>query len=165
MICSLVKWLVSQSLDSGNPLPPFAERHLASCRSCAGFRSLSMSVGKRLERDAAGAEKRLTSSPVEAFRPGPVQVLVAVAAVVCVVLIAGQLVVDAVRSGAAPVGPGPNRELTAAVSLPTPASIEELSREVWLAMPEIRIDREMARLEMDTQAAARFLVASITLPD
>ena len=52
MRCSLMKWMISGSLDSGKDFPAVVKRHLASCPDCRDFAAISDEIGMVLTRDA-----------------------------------------------------------------------------------------------------------------
>ncbi len=39
MMCSVYKWFVSSTLDTGKPLPGFVSKHLSHCHECHTFAS------------------------------------------------------------------------------------------------------------------------------
>ncbi|MFB0564344.1 MAG: hypothetical protein ACETWK_01530 [Candidatus Aminicenantaceae bacterium] len=51
MFCSVYKWLISQSLDSGKPFSVPVRRHLRHCTSCQEFAQFSESLEHRCVQD------------------------------------------------------------------------------------------------------------------
>lgn len=51
MFCSINKWLISRSLDSGKPIPDPVERHLQRCASCQEFVRFCESLKQRCVQD------------------------------------------------------------------------------------------------------------------
>ncbi|OGV69508.1 MAG: hypothetical protein A2283_09555 [Lentisphaerae bacterium RIFOXYA12_FULL_48_11] len=60
MICGIIKWMISQSLDADGRISSFVERHIEKCPSCRHFVAASRLIGDRLESDA----RRLNTKPV-----------------------------------------------------------------------------------------------------
>jgi hypothetical protein len=54
MFCSIYKWYISRSLDSGKSLPTLVSRHIRRCASCRQFAQFSESLENRLVKEVPG---------------------------------------------------------------------------------------------------------------
>ena len=52
MFCFLYKWFISNTLDTGKPLPDFVKSHLGHCNQCRAFMASVNSIHVRLKSDA-----------------------------------------------------------------------------------------------------------------
>ncbi len=89
MKCSMIKWLISNALDSGKDFPAMVKRHLASCSSCRTFAAVSDEIGIALSQDVGKATPPAAifsrqESHVRLHSPGRVGFAVAVAACVLI---------------------------------------------------------------------------------
>lgn len=55
MFCSIHKWLISRSMDTGKSLPRMVKRHIRTCASCRRFAQLSDGLAESFSK----AEKKL----------------------------------------------------------------------------------------------------------
>ena len=52
MFCTITRWLISRSLDSGQALSPRAEAHVARCEACRDYRQSCLAMGTGLAAEA-----------------------------------------------------------------------------------------------------------------
>ncbi len=70
MLCSVHRWFISGSLDTGKPVPAIVRRHLTLCPSCKDFETSAHVMGNRLVEHGQtllthshqGLEERIVSS-------------------------------------------------------------------------------------------------------
>ena len=106
MWCSIYKWKISRSLDSGKPPAGMTRRHLDRCGSCREYTRFAEDLGWRLKEDAAShiesadtslgermaaAMGRLMESPTPS-RPKPFRLKPALAAAASVAIIGISLI-------------------------------------------------------------------------
>ena len=53
MICSLSKWFISSSMDTGKKMPGFVRKHVSKCVSCREFLQFSQTLEDQAAWDAA----------------------------------------------------------------------------------------------------------------
>lgn len=51
MFCSINKWIISRSVDTGRPLPGRVKNHLQRCNSCREFAAFCTSIRPKLIQD------------------------------------------------------------------------------------------------------------------
>ena len=151
MVCPLIKWLVSCSLDSGGPLPAFVTRHLGGCDSCREFASQAFAMEGRLSEDAqyvADPSRLIPAMSLAQRRPRwqPAVILAA-----CLLIAIGQVALRRVEL---------NRERRAAVARLTLPDLADESRVVTL-MPEQYYTSEFDAMVADAGAALNHLLAFI----
>lgn len=96
MICGIIKWMISQSLDANDRAPAFVDRHVKKCSSCRQFLATSKLIGDILERDA----KQILFKPAfvdEGHMRRDYSLQLAVLAA-CVLIMSGFLMLDSVRT-------------------------------------------------------------------
>jgi len=96
MICGIIKWMISQSLDVNDRLPAFAGRHIENCPSCRQFLAASRLVGDRLKKDAEQLQFKPVFASERFVRRDYSLQLVALTA--CVLIVSGFLAMHSIRS-------------------------------------------------------------------
>ncbi|MDD4870495.1 MAG: hypothetical protein PHR77_08030 [Kiritimatiellae bacterium] len=160
MICSIIKWMISQSLDSESPLPAIIKRHIERCESCREFLSDVKLLGVCLERDALRLEQKpsFTEENNDVVMPAVYSLRLAVVTV-CVLVVSGFLVVHSVKTtmenGAALSHMAPHEGITALLSM------SGISPETLAVGPESGLSIEINYLAQDVKSAAKHLAGSI----
>jgi hypothetical protein len=76
MLCTLSRWMISRSEDSGNKIPRFIERHVVRCAACGDFARSSASLSSRLREERSAWLAKVPDFPagltreLEAVTPG-----------------------------------------------------------------------------------------------
>ncbi len=63
MLCTLSRWMVSRSEDTGKKLPKFAERHVRRCALCGEYARSSASVSSRLKAERSAWLDKISDFP------------------------------------------------------------------------------------------------------
>jgi hypothetical protein len=58
MICSIIQWMISRSLDSDGSMSSFVDCHVGRCGCCREFLATSRLIGLRLVHDAGTRRNR-----------------------------------------------------------------------------------------------------------
>lgn len=157
MICGFIKWMVSQSLDSGNPLPSYIERHIERCGSCRDFVETSRMVETVLERDALRLQCRPFFADERVVRPTYSLQLATLTA--CVLIISGFLAVQSVQT---------ERSSAAALSHIVPVegitgllSMSGIPADEIVSDAKERLNSEISYIAQDARSAAKYLAGSL----
>lgn len=157
MICSLVKWMVSQSLDSGKALPPFAGKHAGRCRSCGLFLADAGSLDARLARVGAalGQVPRFVSEE-RVHGPSCWEYSMRLAVSAACILVIGGLLAGYSLNNAGNGSPvmsyiSPHDGVAALLSM------SGISMDAIGDNPESGLSREIVCLAQDARSAAQFL--------
>ncbi|MBN2266598.1 MAG: hypothetical protein JW775_12375 [Candidatus Aminicenantes bacterium] len=180
MLCKISRWMVSRAEDAGKPLPRFAEKHIARCRSCGAFARTSDSLAARLgdERDAwlakvpefpsgldrapepaaerhRAGEARLSRRVRPRFGLRPLPVAAAV-----LLLAAAAVVVFRVIPGEAP--PNPQERADARAAIERLSSAPERLPAVF-GQAETSLENERLILERTISSAVEYLQARLNI--
>ena len=77
MLCTLSRWIISRSEDSGKKIPRFIERHVVRCAACGEFARASASLSSRLREERSAWLAKVPEFPaglahdLETDRPEP----------------------------------------------------------------------------------------------
>jgi len=183
MFCSLHRWKISRSLDSGRPLPKRTAAHLRRCAACREFHEQCAGLAERLATDAPAAagevspelhaeilRRCLGVAPVPARRRHRldatrgsarrlrVGAAFAAAAVLLLGLVAAWLALRPTTTQAPPVLAEQNEPVRYLVSGRAFADVAEIEDALDDPLAE-----EMRRLEADGKAAVEFLAACVPI--
>jgi hypothetical protein len=146
MFCSLIKFLISSSMDSDRPFPGFVARHVSQCDQCREFAELTGDLDEKLHAGAQESGLTLESLLPEPtanrarpvmWRPG-LAFAISCALVLITVYVARQMIPGA-------------EEVPHATQLGMPSFLDTNPLE---AMPVDELfERELASLENDATAA------------
>jgi hypothetical protein len=65
MLCTLSRWLISRSEDTGKALPRFARRHVRRCRACGEFARTAAMLSSRLRTERSAWLAKVPDFTVE----------------------------------------------------------------------------------------------------
>jgi hypothetical protein len=162
MICSIMKWMISQSLDTERPLPWIVNHHIGRCGSCREFLAKARLIGSCLERDASRLERKpsFAEEKVHVVVPAVYSYRLAVLTV-CVFVVGGFLAVHSYKTAL---------ENTSVLSKVTPnqsvtvlLSMSDISPETLAVGSESGLSNEINYLAQDAKSAAKLLAGSIGL--
>ena len=68
MFCTISRWMISRSEDSGKRVPRPIERHIARCAACGGFARASASLRSRLREERSAWLAKVPDFPVDLGR-------------------------------------------------------------------------------------------------
>ncbi len=170
MFCTLHRWHISQTLDTGEPLPRRVSRHLERCPECSAFYERCETVAAELAEQArpesatvsakvhAGILRRCTRRPAGAGTPARrvhARVWAVAAALIVLAVLIGQLVF----SGSPEKSTPPQSATTARGEFTWPdTNVVEAAAAVEMAAQRPLTD-ELRLLTQDGKAAAGFLLA------
>lgn len=174
MLCTLSRWMISRSLDTGAKLPRAIERHVGRCRDCGAFARASMTLASRLKSERAAFLDKVPDFPLDfgreparavgaargarrllfGLRPLPVA-----AAALLLVVAAGVLVLQSDRR---PVPADPRDLAAAKAALKSLTSAPE-GIPGAVGQAESALDRERRILEKSLIEAADYLQARLNI--
>lgn len=161
MFCRLFRFMISSAADSGDPLGPATERHVARCEDCRQFLASCRRLGAGLRAEASQWERDLGGSsrgpafPGKGHRPNlrpglPIRAALAVAAAV-IAFAAVALPFVTVRR------PADSPPTTIAVALP--ADTQWTAK--WVEALQTPLTTEAENLRSDARSGIRFLAACL----
>jgi len=175
MFCSIYRFLISRSMDSGSPLPGRVERHVQRCPTCRRFASDAASLGASLAEEAAmlteplapelqqrvlravcrsGSANRLTAQ-VRLIRWAPVPLAAAAAVLVFAIGMAllGRGKPSPISSQTAPV------QAAAAIWVPSAAELASHSSAALDGYVKAPLISQLGGLAEDGKAVVEFLAS------
>ena len=146
MFCTMIRFMISNALDSDRDNPGFVRRHIVACPGCRRFHDLSHALTHRLVNDApdAGCMADLTLVP----RSAPIMrnALVFVPAMLCLI-VAGFFLLD---DRPEPVRPADGEWLI--------AEVDQIAETTASLLPDNPLAREIMLVAEDTKGAVDALL-------
>jgi len=68
MLCTISRWMISRSEDTGKKMPRLIERHIVRCGACGEFARVSASLSSRLREERAAWLAKVPDFPVDLGR-------------------------------------------------------------------------------------------------
>ena len=149
MKCTIMRWMISHSLDSESAFPTLVKKHLASCNHCREFAAVADEACMVLARDAdkVANPDRLFEAPEQTVS-SPYFGRLALAAA-CSVIVVGLAVHNVEK-------PEP-----ADLAILTPSAIMEyMPSETELLSPVTQMENEIAAVQKDMVALGETLTSS-----
>ena len=184
MFCTMYRWLISRSLDSGQALSPRAEAHVARCEACRDYRQSCLAMGTGLAAEARQRTPQVSNElharillrcglGAEAAPPMPMphasarrlRLLRRVAAAAAMILVAIAIWQFYPTTVPAPQNPDPTGGKQEVVErlIDAPGMAVASVRKINSALDQ-SIDSEFAGLQESGLAAADFVLARMPLP-
>jgi hypothetical protein len=166
MFCSVYKWYISRSLDSGKSLPGLVSRHIRRCASCRQFAQFSESLENRLVKDVPGFldgyDKSLNEKNISTLtkhphpkrapkrRPALIPVLAAASAVLVISIVIVWLVL-------------PSSDRITPLNQLAQLRISKTSFENALVKIDSPYEEELTELKQTLKATADFLLSRVDI--
>ncbi len=186
MFCTMYRWLISRSMDSGQALSPRVVGHLEHCETCRDYRESCLAIGTGLAAEAREAAPHVSDElharillrcglGAEAAPPTPMprsqtrrlRLVLGVAAAAAAILVAvaiWQLYPTTVPTpDNPPVAIKPGEKEVVERLIGSPGLAVASAREINNALDE-SINSEFADLQESGLAAADFVLARMPLP-
>ena len=183
MFCTMYRWLISRSLDSGEALSARAVGHIQQCQACRDYRASCLEMGTGLATEARGQTAPVSDAlharillrcglGAEAAPPAPMphartrrfRVFRDVAAAAAVILVALAIWQFYPTTAPTPENPDPTGGKQEVVEglIGAPGLAVASAREINNALDE-SMNREFAVLQESGLAAADFVLARIPI--
>ena len=160
MLCRLFRFMISSAADSGGPVGPMTDRHIAHCEECRQFLRTCEQIAEGLQSEAGEWEgrsgplhRRLALNVTRTAGQGRgslIRVTLAVAA--CLAVVAGVTL-----SLTMPARPPRAPATTVTVAMPTDVRWAAS----WIELMQTPLAAEAENLTSDAESGIRFLAACL----